>query len=100
MSFVYRFQVEGTGVTFDAPGQLQKVEGGLVVVAQTSYELALLVQQHASADRRVTLWVIVGDQTVAFMRASKFRAKERRGQFVELWALVHLPDPFAGAIPT
>jgi hypothetical protein len=97
MTFIYRFQVDGTGVTFDAPGQLQKVDGALVVVAQTSYEHALLLSQHASAQTPAVIWAIVDGQAVAFMRASKVRAKERRGQFVELWAIVQTSSVFADA---
>lgn len=98
MSFIYRFTIDRTGVSFPAPGRLEKVEGAYVVVAEVQFDQAMALQEHADAKQPVTIWVDVGGNAVAFMPVTKIRAKERRGQTVELWALVHMPDAFDQAM--
>lgn len=97
MSFIYRFTIDNTGVSFPAPGRMEKLEGVYVVVAEVQFDQAMLLQEHADAKHPVTIWVDVGGHAVAFMSALRVKAKERRGNTVELWAIVHAPDIFEQA---
>lgn len=97
MTYAYRFVIDGTGIDFVAPGELQKAEGCYFVVAQVGYDQALALQQHAKAETPITLWVEVGGKGVAFMPVQKVMARDRRGQHVELACLVHMPSIFEQA---
>lgn len=100
MTYAYRFVIDGTGIDFVAPGELQQAEGCYLVVADVAHDQALALQEHASADRPITLWVEVGGKGVAFMPVQKVRWLERTGQRVRLAALVHVEDVFARAVRT
>jgi hypothetical protein len=97
MTYAYRFVIDGTGIDFVAPGELQKAEGCYMVVAEVSFDQALALQEHAKAETPITIWVEVGGQAVAFMPVRKVKAKPGRGQFVEVAAMVRVPDPFEQA---
>lgn len=97
MSFIYRFTIDNTGVSFPAPGRLEKSADCYVVVAEVPFDQAMLLTEHADVKHPVTIWVDVGGNAVGFMPVTKIRARERRGQIVELWAIVHVPDLFEQA---
>lgn len=97
MTYAYRFEIDGTGIDFVAPGELQQAEGCYFVVAQVGYDQALALQQHAKAETPITLWVEIDGKGVAFMPVQKVRAQAGRGSFVQITALVHVPDIFEQA---
>lgn len=99
MTLVYRFVTRGSKAAIFAPGRLEKAEGCYFVVAQMSYADAVS-QQEMAKTKDITVWVEVDGQGVAFMPVQRIRAKERKGAFVEIWALVHVPDAFEGQTKT
>lgn len=97
MTYAYRFVIDGTGIDFVAPGELQKFEGCLIVVAQVSFDQALALREHQTAGRAITLYVEVGGRDVAFMPVHKIKGRVERGNFVEVGCIVHLPSLFEQA---
>lgn len=97
MTCTYRFVIDGTGIDFVAPGELQKAEGCYLVVAQVGYDQALALSQNSSWGTPITIFAQVGDRDVAFMPVLKVMAQDRRGQFVQVACLVHKPDLFEQA---
>lgn len=97
MTYAYRFVIDGTGIDFVAPGELQQAEGCYFVVAQVGYDQALALQQHASKETPITLWVEVDGKGVAFMPVQKVRWMEQRGSQIPIACLVHTPDIFEQA---
>lgn len=100
MTYAYRFVIDGTGIDFVAPGELQNADGVWMVVAEVRYDQALALQQHAKAATPILLFVQVGDRDVAFMPVHKVRASPGRGSFVKIAAIVRVPDPWTGLAKT
>lgn len=93
MTCIYRFDIDGTGVQFHAPGELQRHDGCVMLVAETTFENALALNDMASFAKPVTIWVEVHGVAVAMMRPSKIRAGTPNGRTVKVAALVYVPDP-------
>lgn len=98
MSFIYRLTVDGTGVSVNAPGRMENANGCMVVVVDVPFDVALLIQDKASIAHPLTIWVEIDGVAVAIMRPSKVKADGRKGQVVELWCLVYVPDPLGAAL--
>ena len=99
MTYAYRFVIDGTGIDFVAPGELQQADGCYMVVAHVAYDQALALRDHAPKETPITLWDEVGGKGVAFMPVQKVRWLESAGrQRMSLAALVPVPDMFAGAV--
>ncbi len=94
MTTLYRFVIKPAGVDVLAPGRLQQHDGAYVVVAEVPFDQAMLLARHATPDIPVTVWAEAEGEVVGLMHAHKIGAKSRRGQVVELWALVHVPSIF------
>jgi hypothetical protein len=97
MTYAYRFVIDGTGIDFVAPGELQNADGVWMVVAEVGYDQALALQQHAKAATPIMLFVQVADRDVAFMPVHKVKASAGRGSFVQVACIVRMPDPWSGA---
>lgn len=100
MTYAYRFVIDGTGIDFVAPGELQNAAGVWMVVAEVSFDQSLALQQHAKAETPIMLWVEAAGQAVAFMPVHKVRASPGRGSFVKVAAIVRMPDPWSGLVKT
>lgn len=90
MTALYRFS--GHQISFTTPGRIEHIEGAYLVQATCSYDHALLMQEHAKADRPVTIFVELGGEIVAVMPVVRLALRERRGSLVAIAAFVHIPS--------
>jgi hypothetical protein len=83
---VYRFI--GPGVDFHTVGELQQIDGVIVLVCSASFEDCAEIQSRASSADPVKIYALVGDAIVAVMCATRIRANPRSGGFQTLWVKV------------
>jgi hypothetical protein len=89
MTAIYHFK--GKGIDFLTVGKFGRHEGMCVLQCATTWDNAQQLQLNAKHNSPVHILVEVEGKAVAVMPVYKMRAADRKGQRVEIWAIVDLP---------
>jgi hypothetical protein len=89
MTALYRFR--GRGIDFITVGKFVRHEGMCVVQCAATWDNAQQLQLNAKANSPVHIIVEVDGEVVAVMPVYKVRTVDRKGQHLQIWAIVDLP---------